>query len=177
MQTNEGPVSGYSEGMKPLRASDLPALLVAVAVCEGVGIVSAFFTTRAIPTWYATLTKPSFNPPSWVFGPVWTVLYALMGVAAFLVWREGLSSPGARAALTLFALQLALNFAWSWLFFGIQQPGWALVEIVALWIAIAGTIVAFFPISRAAGWLMTPYLVWVSFAAGLNFALWRLNRG
>jgi tryptophan-rich sensory protein len=158
-------------------ARDLPALLVAVAVCEGVGIVSAFFTTRAIPTWYATLVKPSFNPPNWVFGPVWTTLYALMGVALFLVWRAGLSSPGARAALALFAVQLALNFAWSWLFFGIHQPGWAFAEIVALWVAIAATIVTFFGISRAAGWLMSPYLAWVSFAAALNFAYWRLNRG
>lgn len=158
-------------------ASDIPALLVWVGVCEGVGIVSAFFTTRAIPTWYATLVKPAFNPPNWVFGPAWTTLYALMGVAAWLVWRRGLSSPGVRTALVLFAIQLALNFAWSWLFFGIQQPGWAFAEIVALWVAIAATIAAFFGVSRAAGWLMTPYLAWVTFAAVLNLALWRLNRG
>ena len=163
--------------MKQLRGSDLPALLVSVAVCEAVGIVSALFTTRAIPTWYATLVKPSFNPPNWVFGPAWTVLYALMGAAAFLVWRAGLSSSRVRVALALFSVQLALNFAWSWLFFGIHQPGWAFAEIVALWIAIAATIAAFFGVSRAAGWLMTPYLAWVTFAAALNLAVWQLNRG
>ncbi len=134
-------------------------------------LVGAFFTPGA---WYAELDKPSWNPPSWVFGPVWTALYATMGVSAWLVWRErGLS--GARGALTLFDVQLALNAAWSWLFFGLQRPGLAFAEIVALWLAIVATLAAFARHSRPAAWLLSPYLAWVTFAAALNFAIWRLN--
>lgn len=125
-------------------------------------------------TFYAQLVKPSWAPPAWVFGPVWSVLYALMGVAAWLVWRRA-GAPGRRTALALFFVQLALNGAWSWLFFGRHAIGAALVEIVLLLLAILATTVAFHRISRPAGWLLAPYLAWVTFASALTFAIWRLN--
>jgi translocator protein len=124
--------------------------------------------------WYAGLKKPSFNPPDAVFGPVWTALYTMMGVAAWLVWRRA-GCRAARWALTLFVGQLALNAAWSWLFFGLHRPGLAFAEIVVLWLAIAATLVAFWRWQWQAGALMAPYLAWVGFAAVLNFSLWRLN--
>jgi tryptophan-rich sensory protein len=120
--------------------------------------------------------KPSFNPPASFFGPVWTVLYIMMGVAAFLVWRRGLDADGVRIALTVFAVQLALNGLWSILFFGMQAPGWALVEIVLLWIAIGITAVLFWRVAMLPGALLLPYWGWVSFAAVLNASLWWLNR-
>ena len=124
--------------------------------------------------WYRALHKPWFNPPGWVFGPVWTLLYASMAVAAWMLWRRR-GFRAARIPLMLFALQLVLNAAWTPLFFGLHRPGLAFAEIVLLWLAIAATVAAFFRDVRWAGWLMTPYLAWVSFAAVLNFALWRMN--
>lgn len=124
--------------------------------------------------WYAALHKPAWNPPNWIFGPVWTALYTMMGVAAWLVWRRG--GWGAQAMpLALFLVQLVLNAAWSWLFFGLHRPGLAFAEIVLLWLAILATALAFRPVSAAAFWLLVPYLAWVTFAAVLNFTLWRLN--
>jgi tryptophan-rich sensory protein len=124
--------------------------------------------------WYASLNKPSWNPPGWIFGPVWTALYTMIAVAAWLVWRRG-GWSAQRRSLTLFLVQLALNAAWSPLFFGLRRPGIAFAEIVLLWVAIAATLAAFRPVNRAAAWLLAPYLTWVSFAAALNFTLWRLN--
>ena len=115
-------------------------LVIAVAVPVVVGGLSGFATARGVSTWYPTLVKPSFNPPAWVFGPVWTVLYIMMGVAAYLVWIRGIDADGVRAALAVFVIQLALNGLWSILFFGIRQPGLALVEIIVLWVAIGATI-------------------------------------
>ena len=151
-------------------------LVVSIAVPVVVGGLSGFATASGVETWYPTLIKPSFNPPSWVFGPVWTVLYILMGVAAFLVWRKGLETEGVKRALALFAVQLALNGLWSILFFGLQQPGLAFGEILILWLAIVLTFRAFRTVEPAAGWLLIPYLAWVSFAAVLNGSLWMLNR-
>jgi tryptophan-rich sensory protein len=124
--------------------------------------------------WYAGLNKPSWNPPGWVFGPVWSLLYAMMAVSAWLVWQRG-GFAAQRRPLGLFMVQLALNALWTPLFFGLRQPGLAFAEIILLWVAIAATIFAFWPVSRAAAWLLTPYLAWVSFAAVLNGTLWRLN--
>lgn len=121
--------------------------------------------------WYASLAKPEWNPPSWIFGPVWTVLYLTMAMAAWLVWKR----DGWRQPMRLYFIQLILNAAWSPIFFGAQKPNWALVEIVALWIAVLLTLWSFFRISKTAGWLLAPYLAWVSFATLLNFTLWRLN--
>jgi len=129
-------------------------------------------TTPNIPNWYAGLAKPSWPPPSWIFGPVWTALYFSMAVAAWLVWRKG----NAWGPLALFAVQLVFNAAWSWLFFGLHSPGIAFVDILLLWIAIAATTMVFWRRSLVAGLLLGPYLTWVGFAAVLNFAIWRLNR-
>jgi tryptophan-rich sensory protein len=125
--------------------------------------------------WYALLHKPAWNPPGWIFGPVWTLLYTLMAVAAWLVWRQG-GFAAQRRALTCFVVQLALNAAWTPLFFGLHLPGLALIELLLLGIAVAATTAAFFKVSRTAGWLMVPYLAWTIFAAVLNAALWWLNR-
>lgn len=124
--------------------------------------------------WYDALRKPPFQPPKWVFGPVWTVLYAAMAVAAWRVWRRA-GWDGARGPLTLFLVQLALNVAWSWLFFAWRRPDLASVEIVVLWLAILATLLAFLRVDRAAAWLLAPYLAWVTFATALTIALWRLN--
>ncbi len=133
---------------------------------------SAFFVS--IDGWFETLNKPSWNPPSWLFGPVWTTLYAMMAVAAWLVWRHG-GWKSQRVALGLFVLQWALNAAWTPLFFGMQRPDLALIDIVLLWLAITATIVAFWRVSTLASVLLLPYLAWVSFAAFLNFTIWRMN--
>ena len=151
-------------------------LVVWIGVCLGAGALGAIATTTEINGWYRTIAKPAWNPPDFVFGPVWTTLYMMMGVAAWIVWKPA----GFRAAvlpLTLFAVQLGLNVAWSWIFFAMHQPGWACVEIVILWLAIVATTVAFFRSSKIAGWLMVPYLAWVSFASVLNFTIWQLNAG
>jgi translocator protein len=123
--------------------------------------------------WYDSLAKPTFNPPDWVFGPVWTLLYILMGVAAWLVWRR--YGARARGALTLFVAQLAFNVGWSAMFFGLRSPGLAFAWICVLWVLIVATVVAFWRLRRAAGALLLPYLVWVSFAAVLNYSIWQLN--
>jgi tryptophan-rich sensory protein len=125
--------------------------------------------------WYAGLAKPAWNPPNWVFGPVWTVLYATMGVAAWLIWLRRADTP-VQAALTLFGIQLVLNALWSWVFFGWHWLGLAFVELLLMWVAILATTVAFWRIRPLAGWLFLPYLLWVAFAGVLNLFLWRLNR-
>jgi tryptophan-rich sensory protein len=141
-----------------------------------VGAGSGFVTTGAVRDWYPTLVRPSFAPPSWVFGPVWTALYLMMGFAAWLVWRKAGSDPAGRVALGLFAVQLVLNGLWSLLFFGLRAPGLALIEIVVLWVAIAAMRRGFWRVDAAAGWLLVPYLAWVTFATALNAGFWWLNR-
>ncbi len=155
---------------------DTIKLVISIATPLAVGGLSGFATARGVANWYPTLTKPSFNPPAWVFGPVWTLLYIMMGVAAFLVWRKGLEVDGVKIALTVFGIQLALNGLWSILFFGMQAPGLALAEIIVLWIAIGATTVLFWRVVPAAGALLLPYWGWVSFATVLNASLWWLNR-
>lgn len=149
-------------------------LLGWVALCLGAAGLGAGATTPEIDGWYATIQKPTWNPPDAVFGPVWTTLYLMMAVAAWLVWQRG-GLREQRSPLGLFGVQLALNVAWSWIFFGQHQLGWAFLELVVLWLAIAATAVAFFRCSKVAGWLLVPYLAWVSFAGVLNFTIWRLN--
>lgn len=149
-------------------------LIIAVAVTEGVGIASSLFTAPAVQSaWYAGLAKPALNPPAWVFGPVWVTLYLLMGVALWLVWRS--DSPAKGKAVWLFAAQLVLNAIWSPIFFGAQSLGNAMAIIVLLWSAIVLTILVFRNISKAAAWLLVPYILWVSFALYLNYAIWMLN--
>jgi translocator protein len=175
-------------------------LVISLALPFAAGALGGWATARGVGDWYPTLARPSFNPPSWVFGPAWTLLYILMGLAFFLVWDRAVSQPegrrgegagdaaeggllgargggllGARGAMVLFGVQLALNALWSFLFFWAQAPGWAFAEILLLWVAIAGTMVLFFRQRPLAGWLMTPYLGWVTFAAVLNYSIWILN--
>ena len=150
-------------------------LIIAVVISELAGIIGLVFTTPSIPTWYVTLARPALNPPAWVFGPVWTTLFALMGIAAFLVWRKGLDRRDVKIALGIFIGQLVLNTLWSIIFFCLHNPGAAFVEIIFLWLAILATIVAFVKISKPAAWLLVPYILWVSFASYLNYSIWVLN--
>ncbi len=151
-------------------------LVASLAVVLAAGAVGSLATTKAIPTWYRGLAKPSFNPPDWLFGPAWTLLYLLMAVAAFLVWKQGIGASGVKLALAVFLVQLALNALWSVFFFGLHSPLAGLVDIIVLWLAILVTIVLFFRVSGAAGVLLLPYIAWVSFAAVLNAAVLALNR-
>lgn len=150
-------------------------LLFSILLCESAGIVGSVFTVSSIPTWYATLEKPSFSPPNWVFGPVWIALYTLMGVALYLVWMKELKKKEYRRTIAIFAIQLTLNALWPIVFFGGHSILGGFVVITALWISIALTIVHFWKISRTAGLLLLPYLAWVSFAMILNVALLGLN--
>ncbi|MFC4449122.1 TspO/MBR family protein [Halorussus aquaticus] len=150
------------------------ALVASVLVCELAGIVPSILTADEVATWYPTLVKPAFTPPSWVFGPVWTALYLLMGVALYLVWRSDRSRVR-RTALALFGVQLALNAAWTLVFFGSQAIVGGLAVIVALLALVVATVAAFARIDRRAAALLVPYLLWVGFATALNYELWRLN--
>jgi len=147
-------------------------LPICLLVCLGAGWLGSLLTRPSLATWYEGLTKPHWTPPNWIFAPVWTTLYVSMAVAAWLVWRR---KSLATIPMQFFLVQLLLNVAWSAVFFRLHSPGWAFIEIVAFWCAILLTAIAFGRIVRIAGWLMTPYLLWVSYAAALNFAIWRLN--
>ncbi|MFH1780920.1 MAG: TspO/MBR family protein [Candidatus Nealsonbacteria bacterium] len=173
-------------------------LVISIVICQLAGVVGSFFTMPAIQTWYAFLNKPSFNPPNSVFAPVWTILFLLMGISLYLVWIKNWSSEVSvddaqkkswnplskklwfgvwreENAIAIFALQLVLNILWSVVFFGLRLPGYAFFEILMLWFAILYTIVNFYRISKTAGLLLLPYMLWVSFAAVLNFSIWLLN--
>jgi tryptophan-rich sensory protein len=153
----------------------LAALIVATATCLVVGVSGSLVTATSVREWYPFIQKPWWTPPSAVFGPVWTVLYLLMGVSAWLIWRAA-EGNARRSALLIFVTQLVLNGTWSYLFFGLRSPGWGALEIVLLWCSIVATLLAFARISRLAAGLLLPYLLWVSYAAALNFAIWNLNR-
>lgn len=152
------------------------SLLFWLTLCFAVAGISGRWTAVEVAGWYKTLHMPAIAPPNWLFGPVWTLLYAMMAVA---VWRVGLaeSSPARNVALALFLVQLGLNFAWSLIFFRWHAIGWAFAEVAALWVAILATALAFARVDMPAAWMMAPYLAWVSFASLLNFLIWRLNRG
>jgi len=145
-----------------------------MATCFAVVAVVSAWSMPGVDSWYLELERPSWNPPGWVFGPVWSVLYVSMAVAAWMVWRKGGLRLNA-IPLALFGLQLGLNVCWPVMFFRLRSPAGAFVEIIALWVAIATTLWAFMQRSRLAGWLMMPYLAWVTFAAMLNLAIWRMN--
>lgn len=154
---------------------DLSKLIVSVIGCELVGLLGTPFTISAISTWYVTLNKPFFAPPNWIFGPVWTLLYFLMGVAFYLIWKQGWKKKKVKEAGLLFLTQLALNFIWSPIFFGLRAPLLGLIVIVAMWALIVMTMKKFYPLSRLAFYLLVPYLLWVSFATLLNAAIVILN--
>lgn len=158
-----------------MRSKDVIKFVVAIAIAELAGVIGSIFTTPSIPTWYATLAKPELAPPNWIFAPVWTTLFVLMGIAAFLIWRKGLTRKDVQIALGIFLGQLILNTLWSIIFFGFQSPGGAFIEIIFLWFAILTTIIVFARISKPAAWLLVPYILWVSFAGYLNYAIWTLN--
>lgn len=153
----------------------LSKFLISTIGCELVGITATPFTLSSIPTWYQTLTKPSFSPPNWIFGPVWTILYFLMGVAVYLVWIKGLQKQAVKTALTFFIAQLVFNFFWSILFFGLHSPILALIDILILWALILITIIRFYKISKIASYLLISYLLWVTFATILNLSIVILN--
>ena len=150
-------------------------LIIAVVGCQLAGAVGAIFTSPNIATWYATLAKPSFNPPNWIFGPVWTILYLMMGISAYLIWSQKKEWSHNWKALAFFDLQLGLNVLWSIIFFGMQNPGLAFVEIIILLTALAVTIIKFYKISKIAAYLLIPYFLWGCFATVLNYSIWMLN--
>jgi benzodiazapine receptor len=155
--------------------SDIKKLIISIFICLFVGFIGSFFTLPSIPTWYETLQKPSFAPPNWVFFPTWTALFIMMGISLFLVWQKGCEDKKVKTALYLFAGQLILNALWSVAFFGFRSPLLGLMEIIILWIAILATILSFMKLSRTGAYLLIPYILWVSFAAIINFSIWRLN--
>lgn len=161
--------------------NDWLKLASSILICEGAGLIGSIFTFSAISTWYATLNKPLLSPPSWLFAPVWTLLYALMGVSLYLIWQSSskvsheLLCNQHKRALTIFSGQLVLNVLWSIIFFGLKLPAIAFGEIVVMWLLILWTILSFAKISKNAALLLIPYLLWVSFAAYLNYSIWVLN--
>ena len=161
--------------MQTLDSSDIVKLAVSVIICLVPGFVGAMINARAIPMWYAFINKPSFTPPNWVFAPVWTALYIMMGVALFLVWRKGVGLPGVKAAIVFFSVQLVLNGLWTPVFFGMRSPLFGLVVIALLAAALLFTIIRFYPISRAAALLLLPYLAWVGYATAINVGVLMLN--
>ena len=152
-------------------------LIVAIIVCEIVGSIGAIFTAPNIPTWYAGLVKPFFNPPSFLFAPVWTALFLLMGIALYLVWvnKEKIIIEKRKIALILFGVQFAFNVLWSYLFFGLRNPLFGFIGIVILWVTIVATIYYFYKVDKSAAYLLVPYILWVSFASILNFSIFLLN--
>lgn len=150
-------------------------VIIGIVVCNAVGLLASLVTLPAIPEWYAGLQKPFFTPPNWLFGPVWTFLYTLMGISAAGIWEIGFSKPAVKHALAIFTAQLMMNGMWSFLFFGFQSIGLALIEIVALWLTILLTIIRFKELKAWTAWLLVPYLIWVTYATALNIALYILN--
>lgn len=154
---------------------NLIALLICISVPLLTGGIAGFVTSSNIESWYAYLDKPVFNPPNWLFGPVWTALYILMGISLFIVWKQP-DTPQRKPALQIFFVQLLLNFAWSFIFFYFHQTGTALLEIIVLWVAISMMIIAFYRVDKWAAFLQIPYLTWVTFASVLNASIWYLNK-
>jgi len=150
-------------------------LTISILICQLAGIIGSIFTASSITGWYASLNKPSFNPPNWIFSPVWITLFLLMGISLYIVWSSKTKINYKKTAFIFFGLQLLLNSLWSIIFFGFQAPFYAFIEIILLWIFILFTIIVFYRISRLASYLLMPYILWVSFAAVLNFFIFILN--
>jgi translocator protein len=148
-------------------------LLVSILLPLALGSIAGFATTQNIPTWYAFLNKPFFTPPNYLFGPVWTSLFIMMGIASYLIWKT--NHENKKRALLIYSIQLALNFSWSFVFFQFHALGTAFIVIIAMWLAILTTIIFFSKINKIAAWLLVPYILWVSYASALNFAVWQMN--
>jgi len=161
--------------MGEFKVRDIPAVLASILLCQAAGLIGSVFTTPAIPTWYASLKKPFFTPPSWIFAPVWITLYTLMGISLYVVWRKGLDRHDVRRAVSLFGGQLALNVLWSVVFFGMQSPLYGFIIIVLLWVVLLATVITFYRVSKLAGVLLVPYFLWGSLASALNLAILILN--
>jgi len=151
-------------------------LIISILASFAAGGIGSLFTFKAIPTWYPNLKKPPYTPPNWVFGPVWTTLYILMGISVFLVWQKGLSTDGVLLAFILFWVQLIFNALWSVIFFGMKSKGGGVIAIIVLWLLILAVIITSFRVSAWAGVLLIPYIIWVSIASYLNIGIWWLNR-
>ena len=168
--------SADTKGTDMMDGRSAGLLLLCLVLCYGTAAVGGLFTASSVKSWYMELAKPRWNPPAWVFGPVWTLLYGLMAGSLWLVWKRHGFAGAARPAIVLFLVHLVLNGAWSGLFFGLRSPGWALVEIAFLWASILALVLLFRPLSVTASWMLVPYLLWVSFASVLNGAIFWLNR-
>ncbi len=155
--------------------NNITKLSVSIGLTLLTGVIGSLFTSSAVNGWYLTLEKPVLNPPSWIFGPMWTLLYIMMGVAAFIIWKKGWSRRDVKLALLIFGVQLLLNAGWSIIFFGLRSPGWALLELIVLWFIILWMMVIFYRISKPTIYLILPYLIWTGFAGYLNYAIWSLN--
>jgi len=167
-------VSKGNSRMKYMKIN-IVKLIVSILVCQLAGIIGSIFTAPSVATWYLALNKPSFTPPNWLFAPVWIILFLLMGISLYLIWQKGFAEKENKKALLWFILQLVFNILWSFVFFGLQSPIYGLVVIVILWIFILETILQFMKISKLAGKLLIPYILWVTLAAFLNFSIWQLN--
>ena len=161
--------------MNSIKLGELARLILCIAICQMAGVIGSIFTASSVATWYTTLNKPWFSPPGSVISAVWILLFVLMGISLFLVWRQGISGADSKIALVVFAAQLLVNALWSYAFFGLQSPLAGVVVIVVLWLLILQTIIRFWPIRKDAALLLVPYIIWVSFAGFLNYSIWRLN--
>ena len=157
------------------RKIDWIKLIISIAIPLAAGFIGSFFTSSSIPTWYTTINKPSFNPPNWVFGPVWTLLFILMGIALYLVWVKGWKKDEVKIGIYFFSAQMVLNLAWSFFFFYLHKPLYSFIEIIFLWLVILGTIITFYRINKKTLYLLLPYILWVTFAAVLNLMIVLLN--
>ena len=158
-----------------MKINNYVRLVIAIVICNLAGFIGSFFTVTSAGSWYSSIQKPVFNPPNWVFAPVWTLLFILMGISLYFIWEAGLKKKKVKIPLVFFGIQLILNMLWSVFFFGLQNPLLAFIEIVILWIFILLTIIRFFKVSRTAAYLLVPYILWVGFAAVLNFSIFLLN--
>jgi len=158
-----------------MKIDDIIKLIVSISICQIAGIIGSIFTSPSISGWYADLQKPLFSPPNWIFAPVWILLFTLMGISLYLILKENLNDNTVKIGIAIFSFQLILNIGWSFLFFSLQNILYALFEIIILWFAILLTISQFWKINKKSSYLLIPYLLWVTFAAIINFAIWRLN--
>jgi len=161
--------------MIPVTVREFGRLILCIAICQMAGIIGSVFTASSVSTWYTTIVKPWFTPPGSVISTVWIALFALMGLSLFLVWQKGISEKDSKIAILIFAAQLSVNMLWSYAFFALQSPLAGVVVIVFLWLLILQCIIRFWSIRKEAALLLVPYIIWVSFAAFLNYTIWRLN--